>query len=212
MTSNYEFTEVELKTVEEARRLLGSHLSEFLLSGLGETNITHCRAFTASSTSSHSKGISYRFEIINESQQGLPIKRDPLIFAALIELLWERQPLDGKVLFRESAILDKLQWPVIPELQMLVKQAVERYLMTVYYLIDPTVPEEELLYGRYAGFRRLLIGYETTSILLPIKRTVQQRLTRIQFLPEFIYDVISERKYFLGLELQRLRDLQQISC
>lgn len=195
----------------EVRRLLGDNLADFLLSGLGETGITHRRTFTAQSTTSHGDEITYQFEMVNGSELGLPIGRDPLVLAALLDLLLERQPLDSRILFKDSHILENLGWPQSIDAQTLIKQALERYFLTAYCLIDPMAEKGGRILGRYASLRRLLIGYETTSVMLPVKRTELNGLTKVQFLPEFFYDILSERKYFLGVEFQGLREIQQIS-
>lgn len=183
MSSNFNSTEIEQQILNEARQLLGPNLANYLFSGLGETNVIRWRAFTAQSDSSYAEDISYRFEMRNESgQKGLPIGRDPLVLAALIGLLQERQPQDSRVTFKDRDILENLRWPLAPESLTLIRQPLERYFFTAYYLIDLLLPT----------FRRLLIGYETTSVLLPMKRTTQQRLTRVQFLPEFSHDIFLE--------------------
>ena len=204
-------TEAERNMLAEVRRLLGDNLAGFLLSGLGETGITHRRTFIAQSIPSHGDKITYQFEMANDSELGLPIGRDPLVLVALLDLLLERQPLDSRVLFKDSHVLEKLGWPQSMDAQLLVKQALERYFLTAYCLIDPTAEEGRRILGRYAGLRRLLIGYETTSVMLPVKRTESNGLTKVQFLPEFFYDVLSEKKYFLGVEFQGLGEIQQIS-
>jgi hypothetical protein len=73
MSSNFNPTETEQQVLTETRHLFGSNLADYLLSGLGEANITQCRAFTAQLTSLQGEDISYRFEIHNESAQGLPM-------------------------------------------------------------------------------------------------------------------------------------------
>jgi hypothetical protein len=147
--------------------------------------------------------------MINDSELGLPIGRDPLVLAALLDLLWERQPLDSRILFKDSHILQKLEWPLRIDSHALIKQALERYFLTAYCLVDPTPEEGMCLLGYYAGLRRLLIGYETSSVMHPVKRETNQGLTKVQFLPEFFYDVLSERKYFLGIEFQGLKEIER---
>lgn len=207
MDPNDNLTEAERSALDEARKLLGDNLTTFLLSGVGESTIVHRRLFTAQCNLSHGRQLTYQLEMINDSAQGLPIGQDPLVLAALLDLLWERQPLDSTILVRHSDIMEKLRWPQEAESQRLINGALERYLMTAYCLIDPTFAEEEPLCGRFSGIRRLLIGYETTSILHPVKRTEQPRLTRVQFWPALIHDVISKRKYFLGLDFQSLKEV-----
>lgn len=216
MVPNFELTAAEGTAIAQAYTLLGDTLSDFLLSGLGESAIAHHRMFTARSIPSHSNEIDYQLEMINDSKSGLPIGRDPLVLAALLDLLWERQPLNSTILFRESDILDKLQWTNDAESQSLISCALERYVLTAYCLIDPTVAEEERPVGRYSSIGRLLIGYELASLQRPTDRaghlrfaTRQPGFRRAQFLPALIHDVISERKYFLGIDFQRLSKLTQ---
>jgi hypothetical protein len=217
MIPNFELSTAEGKTIAGVRKLLGSNLADFLLSGLDESAIVHHRLFTARSIHSHSDEISYQLEMINDSEQGVPIGRDPLVLAALLDLLRERQPLDSSILFRESDILDKLEWTNNAESQSIIKLALERYVLTAYCLIDPTVPEEERPLGRYTSIGRVLIGYEMAALQRPSERvghlrfaTWQPGFRRAQFLPALIPDVISERKYFLGIDFQQLREISQM--
>jgi len=211
MDTSGNLTEAERSTLEEVHRLLGDNLTAFLLSGLGETDIAHRRTFSAQSITSHGEETTYQLEMINDSIQGLPIERDPLVLASLLDLLWERQPLDSTILFQESDILKKLQWPQSNESGRAIKMALERYLLTAYCLTDPASNEDDCLGGRYAGIGRLLIGYESTTILQSRKISNQPRAMRVQFLPALIHDVISERKSFLGVDFQRFRNLRQNS-
>ena len=217
MAPNFELSTAEGKAVAEVRLLLGDNLADFLLFGLGESAIVHHRMFTARSIPSHSREIAYQLEMINDSEQGLPIGRDPLVLAALLDLLRERQPLDSTILFRESDILDKLQWTDYAEAQRIIRRALERYVLTAYCLIDPTVAEEERPLGRYTSIGRLLIGYELAALQRPADRAGQLRFAtqqpgfrRAQFWPALIHDVISERKYFLGIDFQQLREISRM--
>lgn len=212
MVSNNTLTQAERRTLESAHQLLGNNLAVFLLSGLGENEIIHCRGFTAQSTSSHTEDIVYQFQIINESDQGLPNGNDPLVLAALLDLLWERQPLDRKIMFMERDILEKLQWPLTSKTKMMVKQSIEKYFSTAYYLTNPTIARERRSYSLYVRFQRLLIGCETDAALLPLKRTADRGFLKVQFSPDFIHDVISDSKHFLGIEFQTLLEINQVLC
>jgi hypothetical protein len=203
---------IERKILSEARQLLGPNLADYLLSGLGETDITLCRAFTSQSTAPDAEKVTYQFEMINESEQGLPIGRDPLVLAVLLNMLRERQPMDDKVTFRVSDILESLQWSQTTASQLLIKQSIEKYTLTAYCLVDPTVSEDERSMNLNAGFKRLIIGYETSSKLLHVKRTDQQSLITVQFPGAFLYSVWRERKQFLGIEFQTLREMREIPC
>jgi hypothetical protein len=105
-----------------------------------------------------------------------------------------------------------LKWPQNAESIAMIKRALERYLLSGFYLIDPTINEEALIFGRYARFTRLLMGYEASWLHMPLKRTSSQGSTRLLFLPEFIQCVVSEGKRFLGIEFQSLREMHKIPC
>jgi hypothetical protein len=211
VASNLNLTDTEHSLLETVRHLLGDNLSGFLLSGLGETHVTHRRTFTAHSISAHVDERAYLFEIVSESHEGLSIDRDPLVLAALLDLLCERQPLDSTILFRRNDVLTKLQWPQDAATQLFIKRAIEKYVFTSYCLVDPSDAEEKRPGSHYVSVGRLLIGYETTGTLLSRKIPEQSPIMRVQFLPALIHDVISERKLFFGIEFQRLGRMQRTS-
>jgi hypothetical protein len=208
MSTDYKLSETEHRALDDARRLLGGNLVDFLLSGLGETEICHRRAFTARSTSRHSWGVTYRFEMLNES--GLAAGREPLVLAALIGLLHEDLPPEGGLVFRECEVLESLGWPDAAESRKFVKQALEKYLSTAYYLVDKTLPRVERILDGYAGFGRLLVSYETNSTPRSVYRIDPERRARIQFPPGFITEIFSYSKRFLGVEFQKLRGIQPV--
>jgi hypothetical protein len=209
MDSHYKLSEAEQQSLDGARRWLGSNLSDYLLSGLGETNMTHCRAFTAQTTAAD-EDVTYRFEMINESPQGLPIGREPLVLAVLLNLLRERRPLDDKVTFRTSDILELLRWPQTIETHLVIKQALEKYTSTAYCLVDASVSEEERRMNLYANFKRVIIGYQTTSKLIHMKRADQQRFIQVEFWRGFLEAIKVKRKQFLGVEFESLRGMRVI--
>jgi hypothetical protein len=212
MNSDFKLTEIEQMVLTETRHLFGSNLADYLLSGLGEANITHCRAFTAHLTSPQGEDVTYRFEMRNESAQGLPFGREPLVMAVLLNLFRERQPLDDAVTFRASDVMERLDWPQTTKNQLLIKQALEKYVSTAFCLVDPTVSEDERSSSLYAVFMRLLVGYETTSKLLPQKRTDQQRFIKVEFKFALQNATMGQRKHFLGIEFQNLQEMREIPC
>jgi hypothetical protein len=213
MSTDFNVTDTEWKVISEMRRLLGPNLANYLLSGLGEEGTVHCRAFTAVSDSSQAAEVTYRFEMRSESGlAGLPAGRDPLVLAALIEMLRERQPLNSRISFRDGDVLERLQWPDTPESRALIREALQRYFLTAYYLVDPGLDADERADGRYASAKRLVIGYETSAALLPLRRTAEQGLTKVQFLPDLSYDVLSDSRRFLGIDFKALRGVQEVTC
>ena len=208
---SYNLSEAERDILESARRLLGDSLGDLLLSGLGEIEVTPRRTFAARGVGHHAGSFAYQFEAVGDPEMGLPSGREPLVMAALLGLLQERQPPDGRVNIREGEVLERLGWPATNDAGRVIKQSLEKYLATAYYLIDETLPEGERLYGRYAGFRRLIISYETNSTLRPLHRVNPPRMTGVQFLPEFILDVNSQMKYFLGVEFQKMGGIRRVN-
>jgi hypothetical protein len=212
MSSNFNPTQTEQKVLNETRHLFGSNLADYLLSGLGEANITHCRAFTAQLTSPQGEDVTYVFETRNESAQGLPSGREPLVMAVLLNLFRERQPMDDAITFRASDVMETLEWPQTTKSRLLIKQAVEKYVSTAYCLVDPTVSEEERSSSLYAVFMRLLVGYQTSSKLLPQTRTDPQRFIKVEFKFALQNATMGQRKHFLGIEFQTLREMREIPC
>jgi hypothetical protein len=210
MSPDFKLTETEQKVLTKVRHLFGSNLADYLLAGLGEANIMHCRAFTAHLDSPQGEDVTYRLEIRNESSQGLPMGREPLVMAVLLNLFRERQPMDDSVTFRPGDVLEKLEWTQTTETQLLIKQAVEKYVSTAYCLVDPTVSEDEQSSSLYAVFMRLLVGYETTSKLLPQTRTDAQRFIKVGFKFALQNATMGQRKHFLGIEFQNLKELREI--
>lgn len=210
-------TRTEHNVFDEIRKLLGDNLAAFLFSGLGENSIVHRRSFTALSKLGHGGEITCHFEIISDHEQGLPIGRDPLVLAALLDILWERQPLDSTILFRHADIMEKLEWVDEAKSHSLIRMALERYSFATYCLLDPTLTEEESPGSHYASVGRLLIGYEMASPLYPLKKRGQPKYATVEpffacarFLPGLIQDVISERKHFLGIEFQGLQEVKAV--
>src|SRR5215213_2203612 len=214
MSTGFSLTDTEWKVVSEARRLLGPNLANYLLSGIGEIGTVHCRAFTAVRDSSQAEEITYRFEMRDESERmGLPAGRDPLVLAVLIEILRERQPLNSRISFRDADVLERLQWPATEESKARIRQALERYFQAAYYLVDPNIDAGGRAGGRYASAKRLIIGYETSAVLLPLRRTTEDGARRVQFLSDLSYDaLLSGSKRFLAIDFQSLRGVQEVTC
>lgn len=206
MGSDFKLTGIEQEVLTGARRLLGPNLADYLLSGLGEAQVTHRRAFMAQSASLGAEQVTYRFEMRGDSAQGLPAGRDPVVMAALIGLLRERQPMDDAVTFSVNSMLETLRWPQSKESHRTVTRAVERYAATTYCLIDQPLPEKECI-GSY--FRRLVISYETISKPSVAKVKVPETAVRVQFWPYFVNSFALARKSFLGVEFQALLGIEE---
>lgn len=201
MDANYSLSEAEQGVLSTARGLLGPNLADYLLSGLGETQVTSRRTFTTSGPAQQGGEVPYQFEMSSDSAQGLPIGHDPLVMAVLIGLLRERQPMDETITFGMDDMLKILQWPQGKESKLMVTRAVERYAATTYCLIDQPLPEE----ARSSRFRRLVIGFEVVSKPAAGKRGASKVTIKVQFWPYFINAfILHGRKHFLGIEFHGL--------
>jgi hypothetical protein len=207
MVHKDDLTKPEKLVLEKARLLLGNSLAPFLLSGLGQSSITHRRSFTAQTTPNHqdSHGISYRFEMINDSPIGLPMGRDPLVMALLLNILREEMRMADTIDFNVSHILNSLGWSQSEESRLLIQHAIKRYASTFFCLTELTESEES-----GTRFQRLLIGYETILKPLSGEEATRQSLMKVKFFPSFIYGIFPERKSFLGVEFQHLREMREI--
>ncbi|HEY0321196.1 MAG TPA: hypothetical protein VGC66_09600 [Pyrinomonadaceae bacterium] len=194
----------ERSILDEALRLLGDNLSAFLLAGLGETQVTHRRTFAARSV--QGEEATCRLEMTNDFEQGLPIERDPLVMAHVLNVLHEQMRIDDIVDFSADNILKALGWPQTSESQLMIKQAIERYASTIYCLTEPAASEGE----PRSHFQRLLISYET--VLKPLSEESAGHLSiKVKFFPAFIYHIHSQRKVFLGIDFRDLQELKEIS-
>jgi hypothetical protein len=206
MNPDFKLTVVEQGVLTGTRQLLGPHLADYLLSGMGEAQATHCRAFVTHDASPGNDRVTYRFEMGSDSAQGLPTGRDPIVMAALISLLRERQLMDDAVAFDVGSMLDTLGWPRNKESHLALLRAVERYAGTTYCLIDHPLPEGE---GAGSYFRRLVISYETVSKPAAAKVKVPETAVRVQFWPYFVNSFVLARKSFLGVEFHTCGGLRR---
>ena len=210
MNPNRNLTKAERGVLDQSRRLSGNHLASFLLSGLGHTDITHCRAFTAQGSSPDSEEVTYRLEMRNDSAQGLPNGRDPLVLAVLLLLFVEQWMMDDSVRFTMSEIIQRLQWSEDSKSQVLITQAIEKYVSTAYCLLDSSVSEEERSDSLHLKFKRLIIDYDTTLESLAVRGRDPQKLIKVQFPSAFVSSIKHTRKHFLGIEFQTLREMKEI--
>ena len=212
MKRNNNLTHTERIVLDKASRLLGDHLASLLLSGLGDTNITHCRAYAAQGSSPSGEEVTYSFEMRNDSAQGLPHGRDPLVLAVLLQLFVEQWMMDDSVRFAMSEIIQRLQWSEVSKSRLLITQAIGKYVSTAYCLLDSSVSEEERSSRLHLRLKRLLIDYDTTMESLAVRGRDPQKLIRVQFPSAFVSSIKHTRKHFLGIEFQTLRELKEIPC
>ena len=210
MNSNLKLPQTERRVLDKASQLLGDHLASLLLSGLGHSDITHCRAFTAQGSSPSGEDIAYGLEMRNDSAQGLPNGHDPLVLAVLLQLFVEQWMMDDSARFTMSEIIQRLQWSEVSKSRLLMTQAVEKYVSTAYCLLDSSVADEEQSHSFHLKFKRLLIDYDTTLESVTVRGRDPQRQIRVQFPSAFVSSIKHTRKHFFGIEFQTLREMQEI--
>jgi hypothetical protein len=209
MTLSFVLTEAEQDLLDFARRVLGGSLAQFLLSGLGEPPRLRQR-YTARSLR---RGSTYTFEIVSETNDGLPAGRDPLVLASLLHLMWTRSAGRHEVVFRDEELLERLGWPETRETRLVLDAAVERYFCTAYYVKARGLPRAEGVESRYSHVRKLVTGYETTKERLLEAPRVVLKSTVVQFAAGFYEEVAGGEKYFFGIDFEQLelRELPQDS-
>lgn len=211
MNTHYAATEEEGELLDSARRVLGGNLFEFLLSGLGEPHHPR-RRYSARSIRAHGPGLDYQLEAVAESEKGLPGGRDPLVMAALLHLLWTGSKGRDEVVFREGQLLEVLLWPDTKEARATVDGAVERYYNTAYHRTS----REPLGPGRgervSSQVQKLVTGYDITLELREGPPKEVRKSTILHFTTKLIEEVTGPGKYFLGIDFERLGQLQGSSC
>jgi hypothetical protein len=210
MNTSYIPTEAEQELLDTARRVLGVNLSEFLLCGLGEPLHTR-RLYTAQSIRAYGPGLTFRLEVVSETEEGLPGGRDPLVMATLLHLLWTGEKGRDEVVFRDEKLLEKLSWPDTRESRLLIGNAVERYYCTAYRRTSTEPLGTRGGERRSSCVQKLVLGYETTMEWLsgPPKET--RKSTIMQFMPKLLEEVAGTEKYFLGLNFEKLERLKWIT-
>jgi hypothetical protein len=211
MIPNYSTTEAEHKVLGFMDRILGGNLAKFILTGLGEVQPTQRRVFTAFDIPSSNYQITRQFETVNQGLHGLPIGRDPLILAALLQQLWIQEKRTNEVTFQDEMLLSTLEWSNIPDSHLIIQQAIERYFSTAFYLVDNDLPESERIEGPYSHCCSLLVAYDTSTDRSLENPDQKNSLIIVRFSPDFLEGISSEQKYFLDLDFESLHSFRQIS-
>jgi hypothetical protein len=207
MNPSYVTTEAERDLLDTARRVLGDNLYEFLLSGLGELHDRR-RRYTARSIREHGVGMVYQLEAVGESEKGLPGGRDPVVMAALLHLLWTGDRERDEVVFRDEEILAILSWPDTRASRLSVEAAVSRYYSTGYHRTNrqPLGPGRGVLVS--SQVQKLVRGYDTTEEWEVGTPKGKRKSTIMHFSRKLVEEVSGAKKYFLGIDFERLERLQ----
>lgn len=162
MSTSYVPTEAERDLLDTARRLLGSNLFQFLLSGLGEPHHPR-RRYTATSIREHGPGLVYQLEVVAETEKGLPGGNDPVVMAALLHLLWTGGRGQNEVVFTGQELLGVLSWPDTRESRRSMNTSIERYYDAAFHRKsrEPLGPGRGEMVS--AQVQKLVTGYDTTE-------------------------------------------------
>ncbi len=209
MNPPYVPTEAERDLLDTARRVLGNNLYGFLLSGLGEPHDRR-RRYTARSIREHGIGLVYQLGAVSESEKGLPGGRDPVVMAALLHMLWTGGRGRDEVVFRDEEILAILSWPDTRASRLSVGAAVRRYYCTGYHRTNrqPRGPGRGELVS--SQVQKLVTGYDTTEEWEVGTPKGKRKSTILHFPAKLLEEVSGAEKYFLGIDFERLEQLQPL--
>lgn len=207
MSSYRTDSDAEYRVVESARRMMGANLSDFLLCGLGEPSHPRSRSFTAKGTKGGEE-VTYLLKIASDSDSGLPAGKDPLVMAAVLSLISARGGYNDEVALNTGSITAALAWPVSQTSRLTVEQAVERYCSAAYYMAVGAAHEPVSPAGEYPHCARLLAGYDVEHEESAGVPTVESSSITVKFIPGFLPGISTERKFFLGVDFESLKEIQ----
>lgn len=209
MSTPYIQTEAENDLLDTARRVLGGNLFEFLLSGLGEPHHPR-RRYTATSIREHGPGLVYQLEVVAETEKGLPGGRDPVVMAALLHLLWTGRRGQDEVVFTDEELLGALSWPDTRESRRSMNTSIERYYDAAYHRKsrEPLGPDGGEMVS--AQVQKLVTGYDTTEQWEVGTPRGKRKSTILHFTTKLVEEVSGTAKYFLGIDFERLENIQLI--
>jgi hypothetical protein len=195
--------DVERSLLEFARYSLGRGLSTLLLSGLGGPH-DRARLFEAWPVGESRQPPRYRLRVENDSGEGLPGGRDPLVLLALLHRLWSSGGRGDAVSFREGYLPTLPGWEDTAEARLAVVGAVRRYYSASYDLLRVEVVVRGQAEVCHVRAQKLVTGYETEG-----GPGEARRVTKVQFHPGFYRDVWGSKKLFLRIDFEKLR-LRQV--
>lgn len=130
--------------------------------------------------------------------------------AALLHLLTTGEGVRDEVVFRDEVLLEKLKWPDTSESRLAIRMAVERYFSTVYRRLSTEALGEGGGQRRSSLLQKLIPSYEARAEWLQGPPSEARKSTIVQSTPHLLDDVCGEEKYFLGLNFERLGQLERI--
>lgn len=209
MSTPYVPTEAEHDLLNTARRVLGSNLFEFLLSGLGEPHHAR-RRYTAISIREHNLGLT-QLEVIAETEKGLPGGRDPVVMAALLHLLRTGGKGRDEVVYSDGELLGILSWPDTLESRLSMNASVERYYCAAYHRMSRESLGEERGEMVSSQVQKLVTGYETTEEWeVGTPRGKRHKETILHFTTKLVEEMSSAGKYFLGIDFEQFERISRV--
>ncbi len=109
-------------------------------------------------------------------------------------------------------MLERLSWPDTRESRDTIEGAVERYYSAAY---RRTSTEPMGVGGgerRSSQVQKLVPAYEMTLELPAGHQGEVRKSTVVQFMPKLIEEVAGTEKYFLGVDFERLGQLERITA
>jgi hypothetical protein len=127
----------EQRLLDFAREQFGEHLSQFLLTGLGERQVGQRGRFTISYASGVNAALKRHVEVITyepaDGSSYLPRARNPIVLLALLYLLMNGNQGSLNVLhYEQEDVLSLLGWKDTHRSRREIEEAVERYFLLMY--------------------------------------------------------------------------------
>lgn len=167
MVDQIKETFAERRLIRDMKGRFGDSLCQFLLAGYGEDKVVFTRSFILQETLELKREVLLR--VTTEDTEGLPNKREPLVFLALLSLLRKKEDvpeIDTLVMPPVLVIRKFLGWETNDETHKIIHNAIRKY----YHLSYTTVIRDSRTLGVLKGYtinmRRPFVscGYQSSSV------------------------------------------------
>jgi hypothetical protein len=197
----------EKRLLDFAREQFGEHLSQFLLSGLGEEIAGQRWRFAITFTDGESAVLKRQVEAITyeplDGSTFLPRGRDPLVLAALLHLLLNGdQAAPNTLRYERADVLSLLRWKDSKKARREIHEAEERYFRLTYKW---QMNKSELAAAKlnfYTANETMLSEY--TSI-----NTEDRKSARVVFNKHFIEHLLGRSLF--GIDWNRVQSIYRSS-
>jgi hypothetical protein len=167
MADQVKETPDEQRLIKDMKRRFGGSLCEFLLAGYGEDEVLFTRSFMLKETKGLKRDVSLR--ITTEDPEGLPNKKEPLVFLSLLSLLRKKEDvpeIDTLVMPPVSVIRRVLGWETNAETHRIIHSAIRKYYHLSYTTLVGDSQTLGVLKGYTINIRRSFVscGYQSFSV------------------------------------------------